>query len=126
MENPKKIMIFTLGYSGHTNPILAFCKELQVNKNVKLIVYNQSKFKDLIEGSGAEYRHYDQTIVIKEEGNKNWQFNLMEHFYDHTKNADLDMNKLYQEITKKSSKTRFSYDIFIPVSINAETFMVHI
>ena len=78
MENPKKIMIFTLGYSGHTNPILAFCKELQVNKNFKLIVYSQSKFKGLIEDAGAEYRSYDHEFITQAE------FNIVKNLYYQT------------------------------------------
>ena len=92
MESSKKVLIFTVPLVGHTNPILAFCKELTTNKNVKIIAYSQSKFKGLIEDAGAEYRSYDHEFITQAE------FNIVKNLYYQTNFADLVMKSLYREI----------------------------
>ena len=119
MDNFKKIIIFTVPFAGHTNPILAFCKELQANKNVKLIVYSQSQFKGLIEGVGAEYRTYNFEIKIETKENKNFEINMMKDIFDHTFLADKMIKHLYQEVLNERPHLiiydNYAYFIKIPL-----------
>lgn len=64
-----KTIVF-LGYPchGHTNPTLAFARELS-NRGMTIIYYNNEPFREKIEAAGLEFRpyHFDLTPYMKDD-----------------------------------------------------------
>lgn len=57
MDKPKKVFIFMVCASGHTNPITSVASEL-VRNGVDVTFYSTENFRTLIEKSGAKFKPY--------------------------------------------------------------------
>ena len=104
MENSKKVMIFTLPASGHTNPVLALCKELLLENKFKVIVYSGSHYRKFFESVGAEFRQYDGikcNIFERNKGDKDPYYNPVKYIYDGVNSAYGMVGNLYQEVLKE-------------------------
>ena len=62
----QKLFIFTFPFVGHTNPVLAFCKELTQNhKHIEITMYSNTNFQPVIETCDVEFRDYNFKVKIQ-------------------------------------------------------------
>ncbi len=73
------LIVLNLTSFGHINPTLPLVAEL-VKRGERVIYYSIEPFREIIEGSGAEYRAYDHPEMLMPKTHQGELFSVMAHF----------------------------------------------
>ncbi len=73
------LIVLNIASFGHINPTLPLVAEL-VKRGERVIYYSIEPFREIVEGSGAEYRAYDHPEMLMPKTHQGGLFSVMAHF----------------------------------------------